>query len=110
MNTIFQTKRAIGSARPSFVRKGLLSAVAGSAFFAGEALSHTVYVAKPTDGTASGPFFGCTMNDIGEEVPHTHPSIGEQTSTIDGLTDGLASSRGSAAPGVLSVYPTEQQV
>lgn len=110
MNTIFQTKRAIGSARPSFVRKGLFSAVAGSAFFAGEALSHTVYVAKPTDGTASGPFFGGTMNDIGEEVPHTHPSIGEQTSTIDGLTDGLASSRGSAAPGVLSVYPTEQQV
>ena len=110
MNTIFQIKRAIGSARPSFVRKGLFSAVAGSAFFAGEALSYTVYVAKPTDATASGPFFGGTMTDIGEEVPHTHPSIGEQTSTIDGLTDGLASSRGSAAPGVLSVYPTEQQV
>lgn len=110
MNTIFHTKRAISSARPSFVRKGLFSAVAGSALFAGEALSHTVFVAKPTDGTTSGPFFGGTMTDIGEEVPHVHPSIGEQTSTIDGLTDGLASSRGSAAPGVLSVYPTDQQV
>ena len=110
MNTIFHTKRAISSARPSFVRKGLFSAVAGSALFAGEALSHTVFVAKPTDGTTSGPFFGGTMTDIGEEVPHVHPSIGEQTSTIYGLTDGLASSRGSAAPGVLSVYPTDQQV
>ena len=64
MNTIFHIKRAIGSARPSFVRKGLFSAVAGSAFFAREALSHTVYVAKPTDGTASGPFFGGTMTDL----------------------------------------------
>ena len=50
------------------------------------------------------------MTDIGEEVPHVHPSIGEQTSTIDGLTDGLAFSRGSAAPGMLSVYPMDQQV
>ena len=110
MNTIFQTKRAIGSARPSFARKGLFFGVAGSALLAGEAMAHSVFVAKSADGTAAGPFFGGTMTDAGELVPHQHPNFGEETSTIDGLTDGLASSRGSAAPGVLSVYPTDQQV
>ena len=110
MNTIFQTKRAIGSARPSFARKGLFFGVAGSALLAGEAMAHSVFVAKSADGTAAGPFFGGTMTDAGELVPHQHPNFGEETSTIDGLTDGLASSRGSATPGVLSVYPTDQQV
>lgn len=96
MYSIFNAKEAITPRNRSFVRKGLFSAVAASAFFGGEALSHTVFANGSTSTT--GPLYnGQATPDLGT-VPHTHSGIptSSQTSTI-------TTTRSSAEPGIVNI-------